>query len=321
MTDVSALLVIVGMAMFGWRRGTVSMALWAGGLVGGYAAALLLFRPVGSLLAGASGLPQIAAYPLAGMIVLIGVSSAVSWYARRLRRERATKMAGGWEPPAWDAKGGMVLGAAYGGALALIVTWAVAGLGGLYAHRDVDGIRSSMTGRASAAVTEQALSIGTRAMVGDPFVARSMAHVVADPAAATESLNVLMADVRLQQLLQSGALRQAAASEDPTALARDPSLVALAGDEAFVSVLRDFGVLQGGSGPATPAEVSEAITREAGPVLRSVEVLKNDPEIRSILSNPSFRDALEEGEYLSLAQDERFTRLFERVLEELRRHR
>ena len=215
----------------------------------------------------------------------------------------------------------MVLGAAYGAALALVIAWAAASLGGLYGGRNVDGIRSSLTGRASAVVTERAVSLGTRAVVDDPFVARTMAHMVADPVAATEALNGVLSDARVQQLAGSGALQRAAASQDPAALARDPSLVALAADAGFVSMLRDFGVLGSGSGTATPTEVAEAITREAGPVLRSVEALKKDEEIRSIVADPSFRAALERGDYLDLARDERFTRLFERVLEELRRHR
>ena len=71
MTDLLALGLIVGMGLYGRRRGTVGMALIAGGLFGGYLAALLLFRPVGSLIASLSGLPGIVAYPLGGMVVLL----------------------------------------------------------------------------------------------------------------------------------------------------------------------------------------------------------------------------------------------------------
>ena len=309
------------MALFGWHRGTVSMALLAGGLLGGYGAALLLFRPVGSVLVAVAGLPGVVAYPLAGMVALVAVSSAVSWYARGRRRERAKRMDSGWAPPAWDAPGGMVLGASYGAALALIGAWAAGSLGGLYGSGNADGIRSSFTGRASAVVTERALTVGTRAMVGDPFVARTMAHMVADPVEATEAMQDIMSDQRVQELARSGALLRAASSQDPAELARSASVRALAADERFVSMLRDFGVLRAGGATATPEEVAAAITREAGPVLRSVERLRNDGEVQAIVTSSSFREALEEGSYLDVARDARFARLFERVLEELREHR
>jgi hypothetical protein len=321
MTDFAALLIIAGMATFGWLRGTVAMALWAGGLLAGYGGALLLFRPVGSLLAQVSGLPAMATYPFAGFLVFVLVSSGVGWYARGRRRQRARRMDKGWEPPAWDAPGGLLLGATYGGVLALILAWAAGSIGGLYGSGNGEAIRSSLTGRAGTAVAEQALSLGTQAMVGDPFVARTMAHVVADPVKATEALQEVMSDARVVELARSDVLRRAAASQDPDELARSAPVRALAADDQFVSVLREFGVLRDGSGTVTPEEISAALVREAGPVLRSVDALKNDEEVLSMLGSASFREALEQGDYGDLARDQRFTRLIERILEEVRRQR
>ena len=71
MINLFAILVVAAAAALGWRRGAGNMALWATGLVGGYVTALLLFRPVGSLLATSSGLPDLLAYPVAGTAILL----------------------------------------------------------------------------------------------------------------------------------------------------------------------------------------------------------------------------------------------------------
>jgi hypothetical protein len=318
MIDMLAILIIAGMAILGRSRGTIGMGLLAAGLVGGYATALILARPIGSLLAGASGLPEIMAYPLAGMIVLFAASTGINIFARRWRRERAFKMENGWEPPAWDANGGTALGVGYGVILAMILAWMGSSLGGLSGQgQGLESVRSSLIGRASSVVTEQAFSLAARGWAGDRFTSRAMAHFVADPAGATEALNAVMADERVERLFASGAIQRAAVSGNPDLLARDPSLAALARDEVFVTALRDFGVLEAGEGPAPPAEVSAAITREVGPVVRSVESLKRDEEIQRIIQSPSFRGALERRDYMALARDPGFEHIFERVMEEL----
>lgn len=297
------------------------MALLAGGLVGGYLAALLLFRLLGGLIGSATGLPGVVTYPFAGMAVLFAVSGVISHYARRHRKERAFKIENGWEPPPSDRMGGMALGGAYGVAIALIIAWAGMSLGGLYGGREMQTIRNSATARASTVAVQRAISVGARAVVVDHFVASSIGRMVADPFSAIGDLNGVMALPDMQALLGSGALQQAARLQDARALAAHPALVALAGDENFASAMRTFGLLGAGSGPADPTQIAEAIIREAGPALRSVDALASDPEVSAILSSADFRDTWEQGDFMRMAQGADFRRLFDRVLVELRRSR
>lgn len=297
------------------------MALLAGGLVGGYLAALLLFRPLGGVLISLSGLPGLVAYPLAGMVVLFVMSAVFGRLARRHRRERKLKIEDDWEPSQRDEIGGMVLGGAYGLIIILVVSWAAVSLGGLYGGREVQAVRESVTGRVSTEATQRAVAVGARAVVRDPFVAQSVARMVADPLTAIEGLNEVMANPQMQSLLSSGAMQEAAQLQDASALESNPALVALAGDEAFASAMRTFGLVEDGSGGVDPAELAEAIIQEAGPALRSVEALANDPEVQNVLTSAAFREVWEQGDFMRLARGAEFRGLFERVLTELRRDR
>ncbi len=83
--------------------------------------------------------------------------------------------------------------------------------------------------------------------------------------------------------------------------------------------LRNFGLLERGSGPVSAEALAEAFTSQAGPILRSVEVLRNDDAVQEILTGEWARYAIESRDYVGLALSEEFSELFERVLEEFRR--
>ena len=321
MADLLALGVIVGMGFLGRSRGTLGMALLAGGLFGGYLAALLLFRPLGGIVASASGLPGIVAYPLGGMAALFVVSTVTSWFARRHRRERASKVEDGWEPSRNDRLGGMALGGAYGVAIAVIISWAGTSLAGLYGDRELPVVRESVIGRVSTGAVQRAVTIPARAVVGDRFVASGVARMVADPRRAIEGLSGVMADTDMQSLLSSGAMQEAARLQDTSLLAQNASLVALAGKEDFASAMRTFGLLDGESGAVDPTELAEAIISKAGPALRSIDALASDPNVTRVLEGGAFREIWEQGDFMRLAQGAEFRGLFDRVLEELRRNR
>ena len=318
MIDLFAVLSVAAAAAFGWRRGAVNMALWATGLVGGYVAALLLFRPVGSLLAASTGLPAVVAYPLAGTAVLLLTSSLVNGLARRFRKARASKIEDGWAPPGWDPFVGLALGGLYGGTVAIIVAWAASSLGGLYGS-GASQVRSSLVGRASVPAIQQAVRVAAKIMLGDPLVSNAVARLIADPQGGIEALNAALDDPRLRELAESESILEVIRSGDPSALTRNPTIAALAADETFMTTLRHFGVLERGSGPVSAEALSRAITTRAGPALRSVEALRNDPEIQEIMSGGPARAALESRDYVSLVTSEEFARLSDRVIEELRR--
>ena len=318
MIDLCAFLLVAAAAALGWRRGAVNMALWAAGLVGGYASALLLFRPLGSLLAASTGLPELLAYPLAGMALLFLTSLLVNGLARRFRKQRASKIENGWAPPRWDPFVGLALGGAYGGVVVIIVAWAASSLGGLYGS-GAPQVRSSLVGRASVPAIQQAVRVAAQMMLSDPLVSNAVARMFADPQGAIEVINAGLDDPRLRELAESESIQEMIRSGDPRALTQDPTIVALAADEAFTTTLRQFGVLDRGSGPVSAEALSEAITSRVGPALRSVERLRNDSEIQQILTEGPARAALEARDYAGLVTSEEFARLFDKVLEELRR--
>lgn len=316
MIDLFAFLAVAAAAVFGWRRGSVNMALWAMGLVGGYVASLLLFRPLGSFLAANTGLPLLA-YPVAGMAVLLLTSSLVNGLARRFRKERAFKIENGWAPPVSDRLLGVVLGGAYGGAVVLIVAWAASSLGGLFGG-GAPAVRSSLVGRTSVPAVQQAVRVAARIMLGDPLVSSAVARMLADPAGSIEAINVGLDDPRLRELAESESILEAIRSGEAGNLIRNPTIAALAADETFVTTLRHFGALERGSGPVSAETLAEAITTQAGPALRSVEALRNDEEIQEILSGGPARTALDSRDYASLIRSDKVARVAERLLEELR---
>ena len=323
MMNLLAVGVIVGLGLYGWRRGVVGMALIAGGLFGGYVAALLLFRPVGRLMTSVTGMPEIVAYPVAGMIVLMSVSAAVNAYARVHRRQRAAKQLAeeGWEPTRADQVGGMAIGWVYGVAIVVLISWASMSLGGLYGSSEMAAVRESVTGRLSTEIVQRAVAVPARAVVGDRFVAGGVAHMVADPAKAIESLNGVMANQDMQELLGGGAILEAARTQNPALLASNESLQQLADNEQFAAAMRTFGLVERGSGPVDPGQVADALVREAGPALRSVDQLMADPEITRILESDNFRRVWEEGDFVRMTREADFRQLFERILEELRQNR
>ena len=317
MIDLFATLVVAAVAAFGWRRGAANMALWAAGLLGGYLVALLLFQPVGSLLAATTALPALLTYPLAGTALLFLTSSLVNWQARRVRKGRADKIEKGWAAPRWDRLLGFALGGSYGVTVVIIVAWAVSSLGGLFGG-GASQVRSTLVGRAAVPAAQQAFRVAAQTMIGDPLVSDAAARTLADPLAATEALEAALDDPRLRELVESASIREAIMSGDAISLTRNPTIAALAADEAFVRTLRDFGLLERGSGPVSAEALSEAVTSRAGPTLRSVEALRNDSEIQQMLSGEWARDALESGDYVGLVVSEEFSRLSDRVLEEFR---
>jgi hypothetical protein len=323
MTDLFTLAIVAGAALYGWHRGALSMALIAGGLFGGYVAALLLFRPLGNLIASASGMPELVAYPLAGMLALMGTSGAVNAYTRLHRRRRAAQQAEDedWEPARADQVGGAVIGGVYGIALAVFVSWAATSFGGMYGASEMAAVRESVTGRVSTQVVQRAVMVPARAVVGDRFVAGGVARMVADPFKAIGALNRMMANEDMQELLGNGAILEAARLQDPAGLASNATLRELAGNEQFAAAMRTFGLAEQGSGAVDPGEVADALVREAGPALRSVDRLMEDPEISRILESDAFRQTWEEGDFMRMAQEADFRQLFDRVLEELRQNR
>jgi hypothetical protein len=318
MIDLFASLVVAAAAAFGWRRGAANMALWAAGLVGGYIAALLLFRPVGSLLASSSGLPELLTYPVAGMAVLFLTSSLVNWQARRVRKRRAAKIEDGWEPPGWERLVGLTLGGSYGVTVVIILAWAASSLGGLFGG-GAPAVRSSLVGRVAVPAAQQAFRVAAQTLLGDPLVSNAVARALADPLAATQAIDDALSDSRLHELAESESVREAIMSGDANSLTRNPTIAALAADEALLPTLRDFGLLERGSGPVSAEALSEAITSRARPAIRAVEAIRNDEEIQDILDGEWARSALESGDYVALLVSDEFSRLSDRVLEEFRR--
>lgn len=313
MADLIALLVLGIAAAIGWRRGTLLMALSVAGIVAGYVAAVILFRPAGSLLARVVSVPPILAMPLAGMLVMFVVSAAIKFASKRAARERSFKIQNGWEPPRADQAGGAALGSAWAALIVLVVAWAVMSLRSI-AHVGPD-IERSMTGRAATAALGKAFYAVAKRATGDPLIARLSSLLASRPTDGARTLQALVGNQHVHSLLTDPALLGALARGDASALAASSQVQGLAADAGFMDAARQLGLSAGQGGAQS---LAAGLVEGAGPLARSVESLREDPAVRDLLNDPGLRQRFEQGDVQGLLTDARFNQLAGRILQSLR---
>lgn len=306
-------LVILGImalaAVRGYRRGVALTVLGIAGVGGGYLGALLLARPLGGALAGSAGPPLVVALPLAGMLILgsagliTRVLSGRLETARRQDRERGV-------PARWaDSAGGAALAAGATGAIAVVVVSLVAGALAL-AGGAPSPLAGSFAARLGAPLTRSLVYLGARGAIRDPLGSAVLAAIAADPRRGVQALETVTRDQRIQALWSDPALRQALARQDRVAIADHPMVRALASDSAFRNAAERIGLARSGVGAAG---LSEALATRVGPLVRSVESLRSDPELRQMLEDPELRARLDAGEVGSILTDQRFNGITRRL--------
>lgn len=313
MTDVIALGVLAVAGWTGWRRGTVSTALALLGLVGGYIGAIVLYRPLGSLLHRVWNVPPFLAAPLGGAIALFGVSLALRIVAWKVNKIIALRRLAGWSPSTPDRAGGAVLAGLW--ALGLIIA---AGWGVMTLHsftRQGPDISDSLTGRVTTWATRRVTFAASRRLAGDPMVATMMATLAADPQRGSEALRMLATDMRVRGLVTDPATRAALAGGDEDALARSPAVRAIAADTALSGAARRLGIIDEST---TSATLARDLAARAGPLARTIETMRDDPEMQRLLRDPAMQRRLAQGNVNALLTDSAFNRVVSRTFELLR---
>ncbi len=316
MLDIVIGVVLVAFAAYGWRRGAVGMAFAAVGLFSAYVAALLLSQPLGGWINTRFSFPSLFSYALAGMAIFMVASALVRGLGRRQRRKRRERLKEDWIPPAWDRWGGAGLGVLYGLGIAIFFGWAA---GALLAERESGAlIRKSLVGRASAPLMEKTVYLVARPVLGDRLVSDYLAHAVTDPVGTREATQTLANDERVRALLADVGVKRAIKSGDAGALAQEPLISALAGDDTFVRAARRVGLISQAKGSLTPEALAADLAQRTGPILRTVDALRSDSQVQAMLEDRRLQEAVQGGNFLKVVSDPRFSDLFERFRTELR---
>lgn len=303
----------------GWRRGFLRSLLPLVGLAAAYAAGWLLHRPLGQVLGGAFSLQPLISYPLGGALAFVLTLVAFSLLGLALRRRRVSRPPRGRAVRLLDRGGGALLGAAYGGALVLLLTWALLALQAV-AGRDAFGpdMRETYLGQAALPLVEGVARRVAGGETQNAVVAGAAARFARDPVQTTRDLTEVLGDRRVQKVLDDGKLMRAIA-KDPARAAQSPTLRALARDPAFVERLQRVGLVTAPEvGALPPEEVQRQLAARLRPAARLATELARDPEVRALLEDKELQQLLERRDLLALANDPRFNRLAEIVVARLR---
>ena len=314
MIDLIVLVILALAAYNGWRRGALVMFLTCTGLVAGYLLAWTLYRPVGSAVARVLHLPPLLAMPIAGALVMMLVSVLFKIVTRRVEQRRRLEMRVGPEPAPADLLGGALFGALYAGSIVVVLAWAAQAATSLrHAGPDLSG---SVTGRVASAVIRRATFAMVRQITGSPFIAGVLSVVASQPSDGVASVNALLQDTRVQQMLSDTLLREALTAGDAAALAASPAALALANDRQLGDAARLLGLI--GPDARGPDAVAAGLVTQLTPLLKGVESAKRDPEVQRLLADPHLMDLLQRGDFGALAADSAFNALSGLVLQKVR---
>lgn len=312
--DVIVLAVLALVGFWGWRRGTLLMALSLGGLVAGYVGAFLFYRPVGSLLLDKTGMPPVLAYPMAGILLWLVIGAVLNLVQRKARKIRKAKRAEGWTPSRLDSAGGAWMGVMLAFGVSSVVVWTMMGIHS-FAGRGPD-VASTITARTTSVVAERIVYVAARQITKERVLASAMSVVAANPAAGTQTIRTVIQDERFVRLLSDERLREKLARGDVEGLSGSEALSGLAGDVDFLEAAARLALVgpDPGAGPGMAADLVEGLAPMAG----TIEMLLDDDEIRTLLEDGDLLERIQSGDIRSLATDADFNRLAAKVLGLLR---
>lgn len=331
MIDVLVLLLCGVAAFMGWRRGALLTVLPVVAIAAGYAAAVVLYEPIGTRLMNAFGVPPLAAYGVGGALALFGTAAAfraLGWWVRRRQSEPAVEFfeeeddeggepapRSGSGPPPASRYGGAALGAAWAFAVAMILVW---GVESVVAMNDSTQEMTSVTGR----IGGQAVGGVARALVdrktGDDFTATTAAALFRDPAGFARMTNALFANPDFQRLVSDPELPELLAQGRVEELAGRPELRRLLQDPEFRRFARRAGVTTDVDVGSTK-ELAEALSRSLGPVASAVTSLREDAQLMETVRQLDLAERLASGNVMTLLGDRDLMAIGGRVVEELRR--
>ncbi len=334
MIDILVLLVCGVAAAIGWRRGVLLTVLPLVGLVAGYGAALLLYRPLATPLTE-RGVPPLPAYAVAGLavfLVAVAFFRGLAWWVRRrraagpsdfelaLRGESDAEAE--WEttsyrgPALADRVGGAVLSALWAFGVVMVVVWAAESF---VAVKGSEAPASSVTGRTAGRVAGAVAEYVTESRLGDAFTASAAGALFRDPGAFRRMLDRLADKEDFRRLVSDPDIPRLLAEGRVAELAARPELARLLDDPEFRDALRRVGVV--GEGPLSAEELAGALSRALGPVARAAESLRRDGDMEAALERLDLAGRLRDGRLMGALTDADFAAVVSRVADGLRQAR
>jgi type III secretion system FlhB-like substrate exporter len=209
---------------------------------------------------------------------------------------------------------GALLGASYGTAISLLVVWAMLVLQSFAPNAGLH-VRGSMAARLATPLVSSFAHWAARRASNSDRVATAARQFVKDPLEASKDLTAVVNHRRVQSLLKDPKTVHALAHDERRVI-NSPALRALAKDKTFVDQATRLGLLDEGS-DQSEQDVPRRIAQGLAPLARVIHTLAHDREVQSLLKDPQLAKKLQEKDMLSLANDEKFNRLAEILLERL----
>jgi uncharacterized membrane protein required for colicin V production len=293
-------------ALGAWR-GALESGMRLAGWLAGYGAAVWAGAAFGDDLAGRAAIPGWAGIPIAGAAAFLVVQAlaAVGIAIARARRRGRTCGTG-------DRMLGATFGAARGALVVALIGWAGLVLGALQSQGELVALPrtdDSLAARWSGAVVEQ----GAGAVLGrDDAGARVATAIAARPRETMEALRGVIEHPRIAELQGDAAFWSRIDSGDLDGALEEPSARALVADPALRGQLAELGLVT--SEEAASADAFEAALRSAlaGAMNRLAE-LRDDPELRALLSDPEVLGLVERRDALGLLSHPRFREVLRRA--------
>lgn len=322
MIDGLVVLACLAAAAIGWRKGILRTALPAAAVGAGLGGAVLLHRPLGTLLVAHLGLHPVLASVAAGAGIVLLAVVAFRVVDARIRRSHGTpadaEVARGGPPvgPSLASRaGGSVLGAAWALTLCLVLVWGVESLAGLTGSADPpESVTGTVARTVATGLARTAASRGT----GDALAASAAAAMVEDPAGFTEMVRRLAGSEDLRRLATDPDLPALLAEARVAELAARPELARLMEDPAFMDAARRLRILDTGDA-GSPEDVASALTGALAPWSEALTALKLDPEAMESARRLDLPRRVASGQLVALLRDPDFATLSARVARALKR--
>jgi uncharacterized membrane protein required for colicin V production len=301
LAGVGLLGVFVGV---GAMRGFVAGILGVIALLAAYALSYFAAQPLSGPLAASLGVEPLIAWLLAGTAVfalswLVFALASAIWLRRRRRRKQGIAPA--------DRIGGALLGGAQGALVAVLLYWVVgqAQASGLF------GPPSEPSALVHA--SQQVVQSGARAVLGGDGGNPLAARVVADPVGTATQLQKVLETPAMTELQGDQLFWQYVSSGAIDAALNQASFMRAANDAQLRQRIVDLGVMPEAArdDPKAFRNATRDALREVAPRLQAI---REDPALDELAADPMVRQALEAGDFLSLAANPKIRELVSRAL-------
>ncbi|MCV6628119.1 MAG: hypothetical protein OIF38_18650, partial [Cellvibrionaceae bacterium] len=305
----------------GYRKGLEKTAIRLLAFIGAYGLAIAYFMPLSQWLKQQWDKPWLLIYlvtgalllfvgatlislllkGLLGLVKMLGSDGATTQVAADNARHRESGKAG-----AASALAGAGLGAGVGTVLAIIVVWGLdiagASIPALKGQpqQGISGELQSLANKSMASVSGQVLK-----QVGGTGASAGLASaIIKNPQQNMQRIGRISRNPKLQNLLANNYSKRMIRDGDVRALSTQPNFKELMADSDIQGLAADAGL------SVDSVEGQQQVAGAMVDVWSRVEQLRNNPEVRDLLSDPELLEQVQRGNYLALLNNPKFDRLF-----------